>query len=65
MNVKKTIVGIVCVAVAPFLLAQPTEAGPVKWAVNKASTVAHRAGHQIDKNLVQPSRRVIVRHTRG
>jgi hypothetical protein len=64
MNVKKTIVGIVCAAVAPFLLAQPTEAGPVRWAVNKASNIAHRAGHQIDKHLVQPSRRVVANHTR-
>ena len=61
---KKTIVSIVCATMAPFLLAQPAAAGPVRWAVNKAANIAHRAGHQIDKHLVQPSRRVVANHTR-
>ena len=60
---KRHILILICAAFAPFLCAQETAAGPVTFVVNKTAQVAHRVAYGFNRHVVQPARRVIVRHT--
>lgn len=48
-----------------LLVAQPREAsaGPVTFVVAKTTNLVHRAAYRIDRHVIEPGRRVIVRHT--
>ena len=54
------------VTMAAILLAQSTAsaAGPLAFARNKATRVAHRIGHGFDRHIARPAHRVIGHHHR-
>ena len=60
---KRFIAILACVAVAPVFLAQEAGAFPGERIVNGAANVAHKAAYRINHHVVQPARRVVVRHT--
>ena len=49
---RNSIIGLVCAATAPFLLAQPAPAGPVRTVVGKTAHIAHKTGQKIDERTI-------------
>jgi len=62
---KRSIAIFACAMLTPFLLAQEAGAFPGERIVNGAANVAHKAAYRINHHVVQPARRVVVRHTSG
>ena len=60
---KRSILVLVCVAAVQFGLAQSTVAFPGERIPYRAAHFAHRVAYKIDKHVIEPPRRFIVRHT--
>ena len=67
----KCLIIIMFCAAAIFSAPQTVTAGPVTFAVNKASNIVHRAAYRVNRHVIeptnrhviQPARRTIVNHT--
>jgi hypothetical protein len=62
----KYYITILTVAVlGTFLCAQEAAAFPGERVLDKTAHVAHRVAYGFNRHVIQPARRVIVRHTPG
>jgi len=60
---KRLIVIFACAVLAPFFFAQEASAFPGERILGHAAHAAHRAAYGFNHHVVQPARRVVVRHT--
>ena len=62
-KMKRSITIIACVALTPFFFAQEASAFPGERILYRTAHVAHRVAYGFNRHVVQPARRVVVRHT--
>lgn len=62
---KRSIAVLACAVLSQFLVTQEASAFPGERIVQGAANVAHKAAYGINHHVVQPARRVVVRHTPG
>jgi len=60
---ERLIAILACAGLAPFLLAQEAGAFPGERVLDKTAHVAHRVAYGFNRHVVQPARRVVIRHT--
>lgn len=60
---KQSIGIFACVVLAPLFVAQEASAFPGERVLDKTAHVAHRVAYGFNHHVIQPARRVIVRHT--
>ena len=60
---KRYILAFACAIVAQFLVTPEATAFPGERMPYRAAHFAHRVVYSIDRHVVRPARRVIVRHT--
>ena len=62
-KMKRSIAIIACVVLTPFFFAQEASAFPGERILYRTAHVAHRVAYGFNRHVVQPARRVVVRHT--
>jgi hypothetical protein len=64
-NMKRSIAVLACVVFAQFLFTREAVAFPGERIFNKTVHFAYKAGQKIDRHVIQPGRRAVVRHLPG
>jgi hypothetical protein len=62
-KMKRSLAIFACLALTPFFFAQEAGAFPGERVLNGTAHVAHRVAYGFNRHVVQPARRVVVRHT--